>query len=348
MSDYFDYSTGRLVSGTTARAGDVNNTFDEIDTGLDKLPSEANLKGGLINYAVDTGAADAYVVALPYTATAYTDGMQVVFKATAVNTGACTINVDSLGAKSITRQDGSAPIAGDIAADKITEIRYNSTSGNFEIQGSIGAAAGTGTMALQNANAVAITGGTADFSALSLGGTAVTTLAGEINILDGATISTAEINILDGATFTTAEANTAADGISNPPLAGDSTAGRSFRIAELVVDDGTTASTVKCTLTSVFNGDAISETDNITGVVGDFSLTGYNLTIQSSGITGTCVGAIGVLHDNNTATVYNVKIENSTNITIYLYNSDYTSGISWATAVDSGDITVRLLYITTE
>ena len=41
----------------------------------------------------------------------------------------------------------------------------------------------------------------------SLGETAVTTTAEEINILDGATVTTEELNILDGVTATTAEIN---------------------------------------------------------------------------------------------------------------------------------------------
>ena len=160
-NDYFEASTYQITPGSTARSSQINNITNALETGLDKLPSESNIKNGLINYGTDSGAADAYVVTMPYTPTAYTDGMLVAFKAGNANTGACTVNVDSLGAKSIKRQDGSAPIAGDIAANKIVELRYNSTSGYFEIQGSIGATAGAGTMSLQNANAVAITGGTA-------------------------------------------------------------------------------------------------------------------------------------------------------------------------------------------
>jgi hypothetical protein len=160
-NDYFEASTYQITPGSTARSSQINNITNALETGLDKLPSESNIKNGLINYGTDAGAADAYVVTMPYTPTAYTDGMLVAFKAGNANTGACTVNVDSLGAKSIKRQDGSAPIAGDIAANKIVELRYNSTSGYFEIQGSIGATAGAGTMSLQNANAVAITGGTA-------------------------------------------------------------------------------------------------------------------------------------------------------------------------------------------
>jgi len=159
-SDYFDSSDHQQVAATRARASAINNALDALDTGLALLPTEANIKRGLINYGVDSGAADAYVVTLPYTATALTDGMQVVFKASAANTGACTINVDSLGVKSIKRHDGTDPVAGDIGASKITELRYNSTTTVFEIQGNVGMAAGAGTLSAQNANDVAITGGT--------------------------------------------------------------------------------------------------------------------------------------------------------------------------------------------
>lgn len=192
-SDYFDSSLYQLTAGTRARASDVNQISDALDTGLAKLPSETNLKRGLVNYAVDSGAADAYVVTLTYAPTSYTDGMQVIFKASAANTGACTINCNSLGVKSITRQDGSTPIAGDIGANKITEVRYNSTSGYFEIQGSIGAAAGTGTMAQQNANAVAITGGSIDVSTLKKGSVDVVTLTG-IETLTNKTLTSPKLN----------------------------------------------------------------------------------------------------------------------------------------------------------
>ena len=134
MSDYFDYSTGRLETGTTARAAAVNTVFDAISTGLAKLPTEANIKQGTINYiATDSGAANAYVIDLPHAPASYIDGQEVVFKAGAANTGASTINVNSLGVKSITRFGGAALVAGDIAAAKIYTLRYNSTVGKFEI-----------------------------------------------------------------------------------------------------------------------------------------------------------------------------------------------------------------------
>jgi len=46
-----------------------------------------------------------------------------------------------------------------------------------------------------------------NLSTLKIAGTAVTSTAAELNILDGATVTTAELNILDGVTSTAAELN---------------------------------------------------------------------------------------------------------------------------------------------
>ena len=167
-SEYFDASASHLTSGSRARVTDINTALDAIDTGLAKLPTEAQFKRWIINYAADTGAADAIVVTLPHVPTGYTDGMQIVFKAAATNTGATTINVNALGVKSVRRQDGSALVAGDITAGSLISARYNATSGYVEI--SAGLISTAGTMGLQNASAVNITAGT-------IGGTDVATIA---------------------------------------------------------------------------------------------------------------------------------------------------------------------------
>ena len=53
------------------------------------------------------------------------------------------------------------------------------------------------------------------FSGISLGGTAVTATAAELNILDGVTANTSEFNVLDGITVTTSELNYASGLTSN-------------------------------------------------------------------------------------------------------------------------------------
>lgn len=136
MSDFFDYSTGRLTPGTIARSTAVNTILDKIDTGLNKLPTEAEIKQGRVQYGTDAGAVNAYVVTLPYTPTALTDGMVVVFKPDYTNTStAVTLNAGIGGVKTVVYQDGiTAPAIGDIKAGYFTSVRYNSTSDRYEIQ----------------------------------------------------------------------------------------------------------------------------------------------------------------------------------------------------------------------
>ena len=70
-----------------------------------------------------------------------------------------------------------------------------------------------------------------NLSTLKIGGTAVTSTAAELNILDGVTATTAEINLLDGVTSTTAELNIL-DGVT-------------ATAAELNILDGVTATTAE-------------------------------------------------------------------------------------------------------
>jgi hypothetical protein len=214
-SDYFDSSTHQVTAGTRVRASDFNSSIDAIDVGLQKLPSEVNIKRGLINYAVDSGIADAYVVTLTYVPTSYADGMEVIFKASAVNTGASTINVNALGVKSIKRQDGSELIAGDLPANKIISIRYNSTSGFFEIQGTL-SIGGAGTMALQNATAVAISGGTIAGITAGAGVGAVATIDGA-QTLTSKTLTSPVINTGVSGTAIVDEDNMASDSATKVP-----------------------------------------------------------------------------------------------------------------------------------
>ena len=151
MTSYFDYTTDRIEDGSIARAATINVIFDEISAAFDKLPSETVLKLGTVNYGIDTGAADAYVVTLPYVPAGYTDGMQVLFKADNANTGAATINVNSLGIKDLMSQSGAALSSGDIAANKMVLCVYNGVSGDFEIISVIGDAAIRAALAIVSA-----------------------------------------------------------------------------------------------------------------------------------------------------------------------------------------------------
>lgn len=83
-------------------------------------------------YAADTGVADAYLIAPSPSITAYTAGQKFYMKAINANTGASTINVNSLGLKNITKDGATALTAGDILAAEIVTLVYDGTQ--FQLQ----------------------------------------------------------------------------------------------------------------------------------------------------------------------------------------------------------------------
>lgn len=195
-NDYFDASTYHVTPGERARVSHLNDAYDAIEVALDKLPGEDELRSNTVYDATDSGAADAYVLTLSYyTAASYTDGMVIKFKASATNTGASTVNLNSIGTKSLLRNDGSALSAGDVEEDEHVVITYNSTSDVFKITGT--PPTGAGTMASQNANSVAITGGSVG-GVTGTGNTwTTTTLAGTTTnsgTISGGTVSGGTVN----------------------------------------------------------------------------------------------------------------------------------------------------------
>ena len=127
MSDYFDSSTNRIIAGSLAKSSEVNDIIDKTSVGFDLLTSPTQIQTDTSTYGADTGAADAYEVALPKTQTAYTTGMQVVFIPVNSNTGASTIDVDGIGPKGIKRPDGTDVVAGDLLDTQVISLRYNGT-----------------------------------------------------------------------------------------------------------------------------------------------------------------------------------------------------------------------------
>ena len=87
-----------------------------------------------VPYGVATGLADTYAVTLNPAPSAYVDGMAVAVKINVDNTGASTINVNSLGAKPIKKPNGNDVSAGNLKVGSIYSMRYNGT--NFILQGS--------------------------------------------------------------------------------------------------------------------------------------------------------------------------------------------------------------------
>jgi hypothetical protein len=93
-----------------------------------------------VNFTIDSGAADAYVlttVAPMQAPPAYEDGLRISFRPLNSNTGtaAATLNFNSLGIKTIKQRDGVTDLdAAYLETNVYSEVVYNSSTGFFTLQ----------------------------------------------------------------------------------------------------------------------------------------------------------------------------------------------------------------------
>ena len=118
---------------TLAKSSDVNAIKAATAIAFALLPNETKLQRGTVNFSVDTGTANNYVVTLDTSITSYTDGLQVVFRPLNSNTGTASINLNGLGAKSIRLTNSDAISAGDISAGAVIDVRYSTATGFFHL-----------------------------------------------------------------------------------------------------------------------------------------------------------------------------------------------------------------------
>lgn len=84
-----------------------------------------------VGFAVDAVGTDAYAITPSPAITAYTAGQIVTFQAGTANTGAATLNVNALGAKTIKKDVSSDLATGDILLNQIVNVIYDGT--NFQM-----------------------------------------------------------------------------------------------------------------------------------------------------------------------------------------------------------------------
>jgi hypothetical protein len=90
--------------------------------------SEFALKSNTVNFAIDNGANDSYVITLSPAPLEYTNGMMILFRANTVNTGAASINVNGLGARTIVKRVSTTLANGDIPALAVCLLIYDGTN----------------------------------------------------------------------------------------------------------------------------------------------------------------------------------------------------------------------------
>jgi hypothetical protein len=87
-------------------------------------PGNREVQSGLLNYAADSGAVNAFVVDIKPAPYSYENGMPIVFVASHTCTGPCTVQVNSLGPISIYKDKDTALEAGDIEAGQVVSGYY--------------------------------------------------------------------------------------------------------------------------------------------------------------------------------------------------------------------------------
>ena len=171
-------------------------------------------------------------------------------------------------------------------------------------------------------------------SGITIGSTAVTATAAELNILDGVTSTAAELNILDGVTSTATELNIL-DGVTSTTAELNILDGVTSTTAELNVVDGSTSASS----TTLADADRLVVNDN--GTMKQVALTDFETYFESALDTLSSVTAVGTLSTlavsgDLTVNTNNFKVD-STNVRI---------GIGQATptvAIDAGSKTDAIL-----
>jgi hypothetical protein len=183
-STAFNLLTADLASGlttaltkdgqTTPTANIPLGTFKITGLGAGTALTDAaqfgQLQAGATQIAVVTGT-DTLAGTLTPTPTAYATGNLFSFVAVNTNTGAATINLNSLGAKSITKLGSTALAAGDIVSGRIYLIEYDGT--RFQL---INPSASS--VASFSAGTTGFTPSTATTGAVTLAGTLITSNGG--------------------------------------------------------------------------------------------------------------------------------------------------------------------------
>ena len=137
-------STALTKDGQTAVTANIPmGTFKFTGLGVGSAATDsANISQVQSSYGtfLTVSGTDTITATVSPSLTAYAVGQSFKFLASGANTGAATINISSLGAKSIVK-NGTTPLsAGDLVSGAMTQIVYDGT--NFQLIGASGLTSG--------------------------------------------------------------------------------------------------------------------------------------------------------------------------------------------------------------
>jgi hypothetical protein len=138
-------------NGTAANAGFPENmspsAVNDAARALEGMVARwyADTNGSIVSAGTDT-----VTLAASRTISAYAQGQVFIFEAGGANTGAVTLNVDSVGAKAIVKNYNAALAANDIKAGQIVAVAYEASADNFQMLSHLGNASSGGDMVSTN------------------------------------------------------------------------------------------------------------------------------------------------------------------------------------------------------
>lgn len=126
--------TSNVGDLTTLNTANKTSTVSAINEVKDEITEKVrDVSAKMVHYAVATGTANSYIANLTPPVTSLLEGMGICVKINIANTGASTINVNELGAKSIKKSNGSDVLAGNLKVGGVYTLRYDGL--NFILQG---------------------------------------------------------------------------------------------------------------------------------------------------------------------------------------------------------------------
>ena len=242
------YARGNTVSGS-ARLVNLTSLFPNTNTGGTGTFTSITANGGVtvdeITIDGDTiTATDDFIIDAAADITLDAAGEQVIFKDGSTNVGHVDLTSDNFTLKSL-ESDKDFIVKGNDGGSEITAMTLDmSEAGNATFNGTV------------------------TTPGLTLGSTAVTSTADELNKLDGATVTANELNLLDG----------------------DTAVGSSITVADsdgIIVNDGGTMKTIPASAVKTY-ATAGATSGTVTSVATDATLSGA--TITSTGTIGLNVG----------------------------------------------------------
>jgi hypothetical protein len=262
MTGNFDAGSNRLTSLAAA-------------TAATDAPIASQIQDGSLTYAVDTGSANTYAISMTPNETAYAAGQVFFFKATNANSGASTLNVDSIGAIDIKKYHNVALVSGDIVQNQLIGVVYDATTSDFVMITPTPTAPITTTTAAQTNITSLGTLTSLTIDNLTINGNTITADSGALNL----TPASGSAIVFDGTINVDAGEVTGATSITSTAFVGDITGdvtGNASGTAATVTGAAQTNITSVGTLTSL-------------AVAGEVTATGFTGTLD--GILGSGAAA---------------------------------------------------------